>query len=90
MRTTVTLDPDVSTEIERIQKRDGRRFKQVLNEALRIGLRQLSGTVADAIEPSRSPTVPVDLGAPLVDLVDVSAALAYADEFDTRDPAGLR
>ncbi|HEY8914266.1 hypothetical protein [Lacisediminihabitans sp.] len=77
----MTIDPDVAAEIERIRVRDGRRFKQVLNDALRAGLLQLSN------EPSgvdHSPTTPVDLGTALVDVTNVSTALAAAEGEDFR------
>lgn len=77
MRTTVTLDPDVAAAIERIRKNDGRRFKHVLNDALRIGLRELSGTPDE--QPFVSPTRPRDLGRLLIDVTDVSAAIAHGE-----------
>ncbi|MBW3601783.1 MAG: ribbon-helix-helix domain-containing protein [Actinobacteria bacterium] len=39
MRTTVTLDPDVAAELKRVARQRGVPFKQVLNEAIRAGLR---------------------------------------------------
>ncbi|MHA6670196.1 hypothetical protein ACX3O0_15150 [Homoserinimonas sp. A447] len=77
MRTTVTLDPDVAAEIERVRAAEGRRFKQVLNDALRIGLRELSRTPGD--HPFKSPTTPRNLGEPLIDITDTSAAIAEAE-----------
>jgi hypothetical protein len=76
MRTTVTIDPDVAAEIERIRTREGRRFKHVLNDVLRAGLRELS---AGDISGRTSCTVPQDVGRPIVDVTDVSAALAHAE-----------
>ena len=38
MRTTVTLDPDVSTLLKDAAHRSGLPFKQVLNDAVRAGL----------------------------------------------------
>jgi len=80
MRTTVTLDADVAAEIERVRRQDGRRFKHVLNDALRIGLRALAGERDQ--HPFASPTTPRDLGEQLVDVVDVSAAIAHAEGED--------
>ncbi|HAM26361.1 MAG TPA: DUF2191 domain-containing protein [Microbacteriaceae bacterium] len=77
----MTIDPDVAAEIERIRARDGRRFKQVLNDALRAGLRQMSNEPSAA---AGSSTIPVDLGASLVDVMDVSSALAAAEGEDFR------
>ncbi len=39
MRTTITLDPDVATRLERLRRT--RPFKEVVNEALRAGLDEL-------------------------------------------------
>jgi hypothetical protein len=41
MRTTLTLDPDISAKARQGAARLGRPFKQVVNSALRIGLEQL-------------------------------------------------
>jgi predicted transcriptional regulator len=38
MRTTVTLDPDVQRLLDEAQHRSKRPFKQVLNDAVRVGL----------------------------------------------------
>lgn len=41
MRTTLTLDPDISAKARKGAARLGQPFKQVVNSALRIGLEQL-------------------------------------------------
>jgi len=38
MRTTLTLEADVAERVRREQRRTGRPFKAVINEALRLGL----------------------------------------------------
>jgi len=38
VRTTLTLDPDVAAKLRSKARRTGRPFKDVVNEALRIGL----------------------------------------------------
>jgi hypothetical protein len=38
MRTTLTLEADVAERVRREQRRTGRPFKAVVNEALRLGL----------------------------------------------------
>lgn len=73
----MTLDPDVAAAIERVRTAEGRRFKHVLNDALRIGLRQMSRSGGD--HPFHSPTMPRDLGAPAIDISDTSAAIAEAE-----------
>ncbi len=40
MRTTITLDDDVAVMLERIQQKEKKPFKQVVNEVLRRGLVQ--------------------------------------------------
>jgi hypothetical protein len=77
MRTTLTLDKDVAAALKRVlsRRRDG--LKAVVNEALRIGLRQLN-------EPAKTKahyrTPSVDLGRCLVpSLDDIEAVLAQAE-----------
>ena len=41
MRTTVTIDQDVAVEIEKVMAKRKMRFKDLINDALRLGLRQL-------------------------------------------------
>ena len=42
MRTTLTLDKDVAVQLERVQRDRKTSFKQVVNEAIRHGLRQMT------------------------------------------------
>jgi len=74
MRTTVTLDPDVERLLRRAVRECGAPFKQVLNDALRDGLRHAARRSA-AVGPFRQRTF--DMGLPKVDL---TKALALADE----------
>jgi hypothetical protein len=41
MRTTLTLDDDVAAQIREVQHRDGSSLRDVVNSALRRGLREL-------------------------------------------------
>lgn len=50
MRTTLTLDDDLSEALNRAARLSGRSFKAVVNETLRRGLAQ-SGCGATAMEP---------------------------------------
>jgi len=77
MRTTLTLDRDVALAIERLRQRQGGSFKDIVNQALRAGLRQL----AEPPQRRRRPvTRVVDLGACRVgSLDDVAEALAIAE-----------
>jgi hypothetical protein len=43
MRTTVTLDPDVERMLETAIRERGISFKQALNDAVRMGLRETPG-----------------------------------------------
>ena len=75
MRTTLTLDPDVAAELERLRREGNGEWKGLVNETLRIGLRH-----RESPRPSgRFRTEPADLGTPRIDLDDVSEALAVAE-----------
>ena len=79
MRTTVTLDPDVQILLKNAAHLSGKPFKQTLNDAIRAGLRPQRSAPATAV-----PVWPVfDMGQPLVDL---TKALALADELDDQAP----
>ena len=41
MRTTLSLDDDVAALLERVQEKRSAKLKQVVNEALRIGLARM-------------------------------------------------
>jgi hypothetical protein len=79
MRTTLTLDPDVAAALERVRQATGLGLKEAVNEAMRRGLVQLEKGHA-ARRPFRTRTL--DLGECLIDITDVSAALAYAEGED--------
>jgi len=49
MRTTLTLDDDVSAKLKSLAKRTGKSFKETVNEAIRSGL-----TVMPATKPPPS------------------------------------
>lgn len=74
MRTTVTIDPDVQVLLRKAMRERGEPFKQVLNAALRQGLR---GGERKPAKPFRQRTF--DLGKPLVDL---TKALSLAAELE--------
>jgi hypothetical protein len=77
MRTTVTLDPDVVVEIEAARARTGQAFKEVLNEAVRVGLRALKESPARD-HPYRTPSTSLG-GCRLPDVDDVASVLALAE-----------
>jgi hypothetical protein len=73
MRTTVTLDPDVAAALKEAARRRGTSFKEVLNEAVRHGLRARPVT-----REYRMPSRPMGLRVG-VD-IDKALALAAGDE----------
>ena len=77
MRTTLTLDDDVAAKLEKLRDTRRQSFKEIVNEALRRGLGELTA------RPKRREafrTKSVSLGRCLVGNVDnVSDALAFAE-----------
>jgi hypothetical protein len=74
MRTTVTLDPDVEALLRKEVRRRGEPFKQVLNDAIRAGLRNPKRQVV-AFEP-----LTFAMGKPRVDLAKASALAARLED----------
>jgi hypothetical protein len=74
MRTTVTLDPDVESMLRKEMRRRGDPFKQVLNDAVRIGLRAMKWH-DEAFEP-----VTFEMGQPRVDLTKAAALAAELED----------
>lgn len=75
MRTTVTLDPDVEALLRKTMRARGEPFKQVLNAAIRDGLR--AGSARAPARRFRQRTF--KLGKSLVDL---TKALSLASELE--------
>jgi hypothetical protein len=76
MRTTVTLDPDVEALLRKEVRKGGKPFKQVLNNAIRAGLRNMK----QPAQPFRPLTF--DLGKPTVDL---TKALSLAEQLEDEE-----
>jgi predicted transcriptional regulator len=77
MRTTLSLDDDVATKIERLRKTRDQSLKAIVNEALREGLKHLAAPPRKRV-PFR--TEAVDLGRCLLGNVDnVAEVLAVAE-----------
>ena len=77
MRTTLTLDDDVAAQIERLRRTRNVSLKDVVNQALREGLKRLRSP-----RPARTlfRTEAVDLGrCTLGSLDNVAEALAIAE-----------
>lgn len=83
MRTTLTLDQDVAVQLERLREDRKTSLKELVNDALRRGLRQMSSPAQRPKKPYRSRSV--RLGRCLTgNLDDVSEALAVAEGEDFR------
>jgi hypothetical protein len=77
MRTTLTLDKDVAALIERLRKSRGESLKDLVNEALREGLRHMT---APPRKRAAFRTKSVNLGRCLLGNVDnVAEVLAVAE-----------
>ncbi len=74
MRTTVTLDPDVESLLRKEMGRRGESFKEALNNALRVGLRDRS-RLEKPFEP-----LTFDMGAPRVDLTKAASLAAELED----------
>lgn len=77
MRTTLTLDHDVAALLARLRKAQGARLKELVNEALRRGLQQMTTRPP---RRTRYRTPSVSLGHCLVGSIDdVAEVLAVAE-----------
>lgn len=77
MRTTLTIDDDVATQLQRLRETRKASLKGIVNEVLREGLARISQP-----PPARDPyrTRSVSLGSCLVGSIDdVAEALAVAE-----------
>ena len=81
MRTTLSLDDDVTSQLEAWRKKENIGLKEAVNSALRLGLAELSRP------RDRRPfrTKPVDMGACLLPNVDnVWEVIEWAESGGTR------
>lgn len=83
MRTTLTLEPDVAAQIERLRNSRDLALKDIINEALRRGLKEMAAKPKKR-EPFRTS---VHDGGLLI--VDVKEALAMLDDEEDRRKLGL-
>lgn len=67
MRTTLTIDDDVAVELERLRREREARLKDVVNEALRRGVREMTSPPKKR-KPFRTKTF--DCGRLLIDNID--------------------
>lgn len=84
MRTTLTLDDDVTAALERLREKEKKPFKQVVNETLRRGLAQ---PAARRRQRARFETQALDLGPCLLPSIDnIGDVLDYLDETEAPTP----
>jgi hypothetical protein len=76
MRTTLTLDDDVAVQLERLRRARDMSLKELINDALRRGLREMS-TPPRKRKPFR--TQASSLGPFLINIDNVAEAIAYAE-----------
>ncbi|MGH9815278.1 MAG: CopG family transcriptional regulator [Candidatus Acidiferrales bacterium] len=80
MRTTLTLDSDVAALLNRLLRARKTSFKQLVNDALRLGLQTLGSSPP---KRRRTYTRTVDLGPCLVESIDdVAEILALGEGED--------
>lgn len=75
MRTTLTIDDDVAVALERLQKTRESSFKNLVNEALRRGLQEMSEPPRRR-KPFRTKSV---TGRLLIPIDNIAEALAIAE-----------
>jgi adenine C2-methylase RlmN of 23S rRNA A2503 and tRNA A37 len=76
MRTTLTLDDDVAAQLERLGRQRDLKFRELVNEVLRRGLRDMSE------EPRRRKAVRTrtfDMGKPLINIDNVAETLGHLE-----------
>lgn len=76
MRTTVTLDPDIAADLKRRARRSGKPFRQILNDAVRAGLR------AQDAPPARAYRLEPVSGGGVQPGIDLDRALGLADALE--------
>lgn len=79
MRTTLTLDDDVATRLERLRRSRDANLKDLVNEALRRGLDELEAP-SKPRKPYRIKTF--DLGEQLIPLDNVAEAISLLEGED--------
>lgn len=67
MRTTLTIDDDIAAELERLRRERAASLKDLVNDALRRGLKDMSG---GAKKRKQFHTKTYDCGRLLVDSID--------------------
>lgn len=82
MRTTLTIEEDVAAALERLRKTRNDSMKDLINEALRCGIKEMTGKPK---RRERFETRSVSLGRPRLANVDnIAEVLAIAEGEDFR------
>ena len=76
MRTTLTLDEDVAVQLERMRRARDVNLKELVNEALRRGLRAMS---ASRKKRKGFRTQACPMGKPLISIDNAAEALAHLE-----------
>jgi len=76
MRTTLTLDDDVTIQLERLRRARNASLRHLVNEALRRGLRDMT---APPRKRKAFRTRAFHMGKPLISIDNVAEALAYLE-----------
>jgi len=76
MRTTLTIDKDVAAELERLRRARKISFKDLVNDALRRGLREMA-SIPKKRKSFRTRTF--RMGKPLVNIDNTAETLAYLE-----------
>jgi hypothetical protein len=79
MRTTLTIDDDVAAELERLRRSRDASLKELINDALRRGLRDMRAPPKKR-KPFRTRTF--NAGEPLINIDNVAEAIAFAEGED--------
>lgn len=76
MRTTLTIDDDVAAQLKQLRRHGDLKFRDLVNEALRRGLRDMNRAPRRR-EVLRTRTF--DMGKPLVNIDNVAEALSHLE-----------
>jgi predicted CopG family antitoxin len=76
MRTTLTIEDDVAVQLERLRRKGNASLKDLVNEALRRGLRDINEQPKKR-KPFRTRTF--NMGEALIDIDNIAEAIAYAE-----------
>lgn len=80
MRTTLTIDDDVAAELERLRRSRDESMKDLVNEALRRGIKDMASP-PKLRKPFRTTAVSLKPRIPNVDNISEILALAEGDDY---------